>query len=293
MSNSSTAIAWHHSNAPTRTTKLVLLKIADMDGDGGAWPSMDTLAKSAMVGREAARKAVRQLEDLGEIKTHINEGGGIRTQKHMRTNVYEFLLGCPWYCDGTSSHKDLRDENNSRLRPGNWSEIVIFHTDQTPPPQGGDPSPERGGPPPQEGANHNLTTPIDQDINLQLSLLDVRENENPISSSVNRSGYDDWSPGEKVAQAAAKVAKAKPVKRPDLSKGTRPAGGVAPAPVIPRYHAESMPRPRATLSAEDATRQAIARTLPCPRGIADASHTMPGLSLMCTRCGTEADELEL
>lgn len=175
MSNASQGIAWAHTQAPTKAAKLILLKIADMDGDGGAWPSMDTLAEAGMCTRDSARQLVRQLEQLGEIRTHLNEGGGLRTQKHMRTNRYEFLLRCPWHCDGTASHRDLRDDKNAAWRPPTWEKLVALNEAQTAPeeyptphrPQGplpaGAPLPAGGPPPCPQGTNHHLTTPTEQD----------------------------------------------------------------------------------------------------------------------------------
>src|SRR5690606_12852210 len=101
-----------------------MLKIADHDGDGGAWPSMDTPTAAGMCTMRNATKAVRLLEELGEIRVHMNAGGGIRTASHMRTNVYEVLIECPWYCDHTTQHRDLRNEDNKHYRPAYWADLV-------------------------------------------------------------------------------------------------------------------------------------------------------------------------
>lgn len=210
MSNASTAIAWAHSNASTTAAKLVLLKIADMDGDGGAWPAMDTLAAAGMVTRDAARKIVRRLEDLGEIRTHINEGGGLRTQKHMRTNRYEFLLRCPWYCDGTTAHRDLRDTKNSAWRPAHWEELqraargethlfeAVDNSPETPQPQELPPAPGRGAPQPQELPNHNLTNNNPKELKESNSVTTgAREID---KEGQVKDDFTDWKPHKQVAE---------------------------------------------------------------------------------------------
>lgn len=290
MSNAATGIAWAHTTATTATQKLILIRIADMDGDGGAWPAMKTLAAAAMVTVDAARKAVRQLEDLGEIKTHLNEGGGLRTQKHMRTNVYEFLLRCPWYCDSSASHRDLRDEKNAAFRPVHWPEMLERNTGQTPQPQEQDPAPGTGGPQPQERPNHHLTTHSYGDTPSELTLVDVSENEN--TSVAHADQFEDWHPGAQVARAAAQVAAAKPVKRPDLSKSAGPIGKVPPAPHYPRFDAareRSQPEPRTP--ADDAAAIAL-EGLNCPAGTPRRpGHWLPPRITVCVQCGHSIAEL--
>jgi hypothetical protein len=104
VSVESLAIALHHSKA-TGTAKLVLIGIANHDGDGGAWPSIATLARYAGVDARNARKAIQRLEDLGEIRRHIQGGGTAQTPEHRRPNWYAFLLECPPTCDRTRQHK--------------------------------------------------------------------------------------------------------------------------------------------------------------------------------------------
>ena len=106
MSVESIAIALHHSRA-TGAAKLVLIGIANHDGDGGAWPSVGTLAKYAGVDPRSARRAVEQLEKLHEVKREIQAGGDRRTADHERPNLYRFLLRCPANCDRSSKHRLL------------------------------------------------------------------------------------------------------------------------------------------------------------------------------------------
>lgn len=77
----------------TPTDKLILIGIANHDGDGGAWPSMGTLARYAGCTRRTARKSVRQLEERGHIEVHVQEGGTHQTPKAERPNLYTFPGG--------------------------------------------------------------------------------------------------------------------------------------------------------------------------------------------------------
>lgn len=104
MSIETMVIAMHHSKA-TGSARMVLVGIANHDGDGGAWPAMATLAKYANTDIRTARKAVRRLEDLGEIEVLMQRGGNGNIEDYQRPNLYKFLLTCPPDCDRTKNHK--------------------------------------------------------------------------------------------------------------------------------------------------------------------------------------------
>jgi len=109
MSVESIAIALHHSKAKG-TAKLVLIGIANHDGDGGAWPSIATLSNYAGVSARNTQKAIDQLVALGEIRREVQRGGDFRVADHRRPNLYLFLLGCPHNCDRTKSHRTRQHE---------------------------------------------------------------------------------------------------------------------------------------------------------------------------------------
>ncbi|MDF2826880.1 MAG: hypothetical protein K0R01_163 [Mycobacterium sp.] len=98
------AIALHHSRAKG-TARLVLLGIANHDGDGGAWPTVKTLAKYAACSVSQVQRNVAELERLGEIKRFIQAGGDHNCAPHDRPNRYHFLLQCPHDCDRTKNHR--------------------------------------------------------------------------------------------------------------------------------------------------------------------------------------------
>jgi hypothetical protein len=103
VSVESMAIALHHSRAKGGA-KVVLLGIANHDGDGGSWPTIATLARYANVSPRRAQEFVQQLKALGEIEIHVNEGGTARTRNGQRPNLYEFLISCPEDCSGDKNH---------------------------------------------------------------------------------------------------------------------------------------------------------------------------------------------
>ena len=108
MSNEAMAIALHHSRS-SGTTKLVLLGIANHDGDGGAWPSLATLATYAgSVSERTVSRAIGELVELGEVSVERNAGGLRNCRDDRRPNLYHFLLSCPPDCDGSKNHRVRR-----------------------------------------------------------------------------------------------------------------------------------------------------------------------------------------
>lgn len=124
MSVEAMAVCLHHSRAQG-TAKVILLGIANHDGDGGAWPSIATLAKYAgYTGKpESNAKAVRRqlrrlgehlpechhdcVKHLGEIRVHTQQGGPREMEDFNRPNRYDVLVSCPPSCDRTTRHRDV------------------------------------------------------------------------------------------------------------------------------------------------------------------------------------------
>lgn len=101
------AIALNHSKSEG-TAKLVLLGIANHDGDGGSWPSVARLARYAHTSPRNVQRALSKLEELREIRREMNAGGDRSTPSDRRPNLYHFLLTCPVGCDGSRNHR-MRD----------------------------------------------------------------------------------------------------------------------------------------------------------------------------------------
>lgn len=104
MSVEAIAIAINHSRAEG-LARMVLVGIANHDGDGGAWPSVAKLARYAKRSPRAVQRYLRELEDLGEVVVHEQAGGDATTRPDQRPNLYEFTLACPPECDGTKQHR--------------------------------------------------------------------------------------------------------------------------------------------------------------------------------------------
>lgn len=104
MSVEHVAVVLHHSRA-RGSDKVIIIGVANHAGDGGAWPSVNTLARYANVSPRAAQDALRRLERMGELRTRRQAGGTPDTPDHRRPNWYEVLVTCPPECDRTPRHR--------------------------------------------------------------------------------------------------------------------------------------------------------------------------------------------
>lgn len=68
--------------------RLVLIGVANHDGDGGAWPSMATLARYACVTERSVQRTIEGLVAKGFMSVGLNEGGTLRTRRDRRPNRY-------------------------------------------------------------------------------------------------------------------------------------------------------------------------------------------------------------
>ncbi len=68
--------------------KLVLLGICNHDGDGGAWPSEQTLAAYAGCTDRQVRRLVESLVGKGYVTVEVNAGGNTKTRGDRRPNLY-------------------------------------------------------------------------------------------------------------------------------------------------------------------------------------------------------------
>lgn len=107
MSVETLAVVLHHSRAKG-TAKLVLVGVANHDGDGGAWPTVATLARYANVSERNVQKAIESLIRSGELARHVQQGGHSGMRDWDRPNRYEVLLSCPAWCDRTKNHRAMR-----------------------------------------------------------------------------------------------------------------------------------------------------------------------------------------
>lgn len=75
---------WTHSRSSGRC-RLVLLAIADQQGENGAWPSIATLAERANASERSIKRDLVELEQLGEL---IIERQGGEGHAQYKTNRY-------------------------------------------------------------------------------------------------------------------------------------------------------------------------------------------------------------
>ena len=138
MSVEALAVALNHSRA-TGTDKVVMLGICNHDGDGGAWPSVATLARYANVHPRNVQRSIRRLVDLGEVEALRQTGGLASTPAHERPNLYRVLLRCPPECDRSPQHRV------AQMPPPGASAT---------PPGGADATPPVAPVPPEPSLNH-------------------------------------------------------------------------------------------------------------------------------------------
>jgi hypothetical protein len=100
------AVVLHHSRA-RGTDKLILLGIANHSGDGGAWPTIETLARYANVEERSVQRGLNALVKLGELVVHPQSGGNSGTRPDRRPNRYDVIVACPATCDHTMNHRHI------------------------------------------------------------------------------------------------------------------------------------------------------------------------------------------
>lgn len=98
------AAVLHHSKAKG-TALTVLIGIANHEGDGGAWPAIETLAKYGRCSRQRVQQIIAELKKLKELAVDYQCGGHIDMPAHLRPNRYRVLVRCPDDCDGTTRHR--------------------------------------------------------------------------------------------------------------------------------------------------------------------------------------------
>lgn len=150
MTSAASALVWHHSEAEG-AARLVALAIADHDGEGGAWPSIGTIARMAKVSESTARRGVRTLVALEEVEVITNGGGSARTPEHLRPNRYEILIVCPEWCDRGARHRcrHCRESgSHKKACPAVDNPTTDPLSPVTPPVMGDTPPPVTGDTPP-------------------------------------------------------------------------------------------------------------------------------------------------
>ncbi len=79
---------WEHSQADGRA-RLVLLAIADHQGEIGAWPSISTLAKMVNASERSVQRDIQYLQEIGELKVEVQNAP---TRSQYKSNLYWVTL---------------------------------------------------------------------------------------------------------------------------------------------------------------------------------------------------------
>ena len=170
MSVEAIATVLHHSKA-SKTAKLVLVGIANHEGDGGAFPSVATLAKYGGCSERQVQRYIAALVELGELRVFAQRGGTDEARPDRRPNLYRVLVGCPDWCDGTTQHRRRGD------------------TGDTPKPNGVTSVTERG-----DTGDANGVTPTSPEPSLEPSK----------NRKAARAIPDGWQPSDQTAQDLAR-----------------------------------------------------------------------------------------
>jgi hypothetical protein len=84
------AADWPDTVTPTH--RIILVGIANHDGDGGAWPARATLARYAGISERSVKRNLHQLADLGVLEIDRNAGGTATTRPDRRPNLYRIIF---------------------------------------------------------------------------------------------------------------------------------------------------------------------------------------------------------
>lgn len=79
---------WKHSQAEGRA-RVVLLAIADHQGEIGAWPSIATLARMANASERSVQRDIQKLVELGELEVKVQAAP---SNSQYRANLYWVTL---------------------------------------------------------------------------------------------------------------------------------------------------------------------------------------------------------
>ena len=84
MSVQVTSAVWQESTSTGRA-RMVLLAIADLQGEIGAWPSIATLARMTNSSERSVQRDIKELEELGELVVFARQAP---TRDRYRPNLY-------------------------------------------------------------------------------------------------------------------------------------------------------------------------------------------------------------
>ena len=115
---------WRHSKATGRT-KLILLAIADHQGEQGAWPSISTLAKMTNSSERSVKRDIQDLQAMGELKVEVQKAP---MSGKYKTNLYWVTLPDIDYDLGvTDRHPSDSGVTNQAARGDKSGNLGVTH----------------------------------------------------------------------------------------------------------------------------------------------------------------------
>ena len=115
MSIQTMQAVWQHSKAEGRA-RLVLLAIADHQGEIGAWPSIATLAKMVNASNRSVQRDIAELHRIGELDVQIQSAP---TSRQYKSNLYWVTLpGVTESASGVTDNESGVTESASGVTAG-------------------------------------------------------------------------------------------------------------------------------------------------------------------------------
>lgn len=122
------SLVLNHSKATGRA-KLVLLGIANHQGDQGAWPSIATLARYANASERSVKRDIQLLVDLGELRVDVN---GAPSDSQYKPNLYWVTVsGVTNSVSGVTSQVSRGDKSGKSGVTATGTQNVIINIKET------------------------------------------------------------------------------------------------------------------------------------------------------------------
>jgi hypothetical protein len=109
---------WKQSRSDGRA-RLVLLAIADHQGEIGAWPSIATLAKMVNSSERSVQRDIQYLQSIGELKVEVQNAP---TRQQYKSNLYWVTL--PGVTAGVTESQSGVTESASGVTTGGVQTLI-------------------------------------------------------------------------------------------------------------------------------------------------------------------------
>jgi hypothetical protein len=122
------SLVLNHSKATGRA-KLILLGIANHQGDQGAWPSIATLARYANASERSVKRDIQLLVEMGELRVEINGAPG---DAQYKPNLYWVTIsGVTDSASGVTDQVSRGDRSGKSGVTASGTQNVIINIKET------------------------------------------------------------------------------------------------------------------------------------------------------------------